>query len=368
MYRKFFTASAALLTAAALGACGSPEDTLKPDSAPPADVIETADEIPSSSVKELESSAAVKPTTEDKISDTEQTDSDEENSDTEDSEESGSDEEKILPTSIDVGGLTLSAAEIPFESTVKLSDEKTSDAAISGDTLYVLDGKKLRQFTLGDELKENESTTLTGAYTRIDIDAYGRVYLSRDKFDCAMLDEFGQLRPLDAAGKLSMSKVMEYGLCTSGGEITRYADAESGVWSSVKESDTQYPENVSAVEFSGNHVLIAHTDNGESCVTVCGYDGDTLATTSGGSIGEDITAVTESSGVIAASSCGDLCLWNEEGELIGRLTGDDAAALFGVQSPVEIKRLFPDESGSMLAFCTDSADKAQARVFRISGF
>ena len=98
------------------------------------------------------------------------------------------------------------------------------------------------------------------------------------------------------------------------------------------------------------------------------YDGNELADTDGGSVGEDIKAMTETAGVIAASSCGDLCLWNDGGELIGRLTSDDTAKLFGTESPLTIRRLIPGDNGSMLAVCTDDAGKSsECRVFRVSG-
>ncbi len=358
--KKVMTAAAALLTAASLAACGA--DKEKTESAPSS---QTASETPaapeslsSEAVKELESVPGLS-------SDSESAEeSAEAQTDTDESEPKA--EETAAPASVDVGGITLTAEEIPFGSEVKLSDGSNADAVVLGDTMYLLDGRRLLTFGVGDKLEKTGETELSGSYSRVDSDAYGRLYLSRDQFDCALLGEDGELQPLGTAGTLAMSKVMEYGLCSNDGKITKYTSESSDGWTSVAERELKFPENVSSVEFAGNHVLVAHAGGSE--ITVCDYDGNELADTDGGSVGEDIKAMTETAGVIAASSCGDLCLWNDGGELIGRLTSDDTAKLFGTESPLTIRRLIPGDNGSMLAVCTDDAGKSsECRVFRVSG-
>ena len=365
MYKKVSAAAALLLTAALLSACGAdkaPAAGSLPQESAASQASEATASLSSDAVKELESIPGLDS---DSVSAASEAESGKSESDT-DSEAKA--EETAAPESMEVGGVTLTANEIPFAKSTKLSGSGSGDAVLLGDEMYLLDGSKLRRFTLGEKLEEGDATELSGSYSRIDADPYGRIYLSRDRFDCAVLNESGELEPLGTAGELSMSKVMEYGLCSNGGEITKYTSESSDGWSSVAERDLKFPENVSAVEFAGNHVLVAHTTDGESSVTVCDYDGNTLADTDGGTVGEDITAMTETAGVIAASSCGDLCLWNDSGELIGRLSSDDTARLFGTDSPVMIKRLIGEDDGSVLAVCTYEDKKAtEARVYRIMG-
>lgn len=365
MYKKIMLSAALAAIALSFAACGKAENNNESalfSSAPnDAATADSTASISSDAIKELESVPGLSTDSLENEETALQNDTD-----TENAENNSTDAEAAIePTSIDVGGLTLSAKEIPFSDSVKLSSEN-SDAAVYGDTMYLLDGRKLREFTLGSSAQEKNTTALSGAYSRIDTDPYGLVYLSRDRFDCAVLDENGELQPIDTTGELSMSKVMEYGLCRNGSAITKFSDESSGEWSSVSEREISFPENVSAVEFAGNHVLLARREDGTSSVSVCDYDGNTLASTTEGTVGDDITAMTETSGVIAASTCGDLCLWNDAGELIGRLTSDDTAALFGSSSPMMIKRLFEGDDGEMLAFCTED-ETNEARLFRIMG-
>lgn len=358
MYRKIIIAAAALITAASLAACGEKKEKTPAESdifSETSSVVSEKDgrneSLSSEAVKELESIPGL--------------DSDsvsaEESTDTENDTPS---ELETKGESVEVGGLTLSASEIPFSDAVKLTSKET-DAAVSGDTMYLLAGKKLDRYTLADKATKETTTELSGAYDRIDTDPYGQVYLSREKFDCAVLNGSGELEPIDTTGRLSMSKVMEYGLCTSGGKITKYSDESSGEWSSISEREVSFPDNVSAVEFAGNHILVAHKTDGESTVDVFDYDGNTLATAQNSAVGDEITAMTETSGVIAASSCGDLCLWDESGDTIGRLSSDDTARLFGSDSPVIIRKMFAQDDGGLLAFCENS-ETSEAHLYKIS--
>ncbi len=364
MFRRSILAAAALLTASSLAGCGAKNAKGESSLFDESSRVETPaspESLSPAAVKELESIPGLDSDTDNPASESA------EKAKNSKSEESEADIEKTAAESVDIGGITLTADEIPFSSVVKLSGKDSGSAVFSDGTMYLLDGKKLREFTVGDEAEETGSTELSGSYSRIDADPYGRIYLSRDRFDCAVIDESGEVRPLDVAGELSMSKVMEYGLCTNGGEITKFTSEADGSWSSVAERELEFPENVSAVEFAGNHILIAHKEDGENSVTVCDYDGNTLVSTNGGSIDEDITAITETAGVIAASSCGDLCLWDDSGDLIGRLSSNDTAKLFGADSPLMINRLIPEEGGSMLAVCSGGKGESEARLYRISG-
>ncbi len=362
MYRKFFITAAAVLTAIALAACGEVKDTASnssdifrsetaSSSSPDDPSSAPAESLSSEAVRELESIPGL--------------DSDHLTEEETDSDVSESSAEETRAESAEIGGITLTAREIPFSDDVKLSSTG-SDAAVYGDTMYLLDGKKVNSFTLSDKATKADTVQLSGSYSRIDTDPYGQIYLSRDRFDCAVLNEDGELTSLDTTGELSMSKVMEYGLCTSEGKITKYSDESAGEWSSVAERELSFPENVSAVEFAGNHILIAHNTDGECIVDVCDYDGNTLTTARDASVGDDITAMTEASGVIAASSCGDLCLWNDSGDFIGRLSSDDTASLFGCDSPVIIRRMFAQDDGSMLAFCEDP-ENSGAHLYKLTG-
>lgn len=364
MHKKIMLLSAILTAAIGLSAC----DDIKKEPAREDEFIVTTSDvasIPPEAVKETEQSKAAS-SSEKADSDTESvgTDTNTEK-DTDTAAEKADKEEKTEPTDVSVGGLTLSASEIPFDKTVSLSD-KNSSAALSGSTLYLLDGRKLHEYSLTDKAEKTDTISLSGEYSRIDTDPYGLVYLSRDNFDCAVLNENGELSQLDTTGELSLSKVVEYGLCKSGNEITKFSDESAGEWSSVTERELNFPDNVSSVEFSGNHVLIARKEDGVSSLAVCDYDGNTLCEASEDLIGDDISAMAEAAGVIAASSCGDLCLWNDSGEYIGRLSSDETAALFGTPSPVMIKRMFAGETGELLAFCTDDKTN-EAHLYRITG-
>ena len=374
MYKnnKFIIAAAAIITAASLAACGDAkehtvseeESNIVSETPTAADQNASAssdtESIKDSDVKKLESEQ------ESEASNAENTDSEADNTE---SDNTNSGEDKLEPTSFDVGGLTLSAKELSFKKSVNLKSSDHADAALFGDELYILDGKQLKTYTLGDTVSEESSVELPGTYSRVDTDPYGQIYLSRDRFDSAVINTSGEINKLGTSGILSLSKVMEYGLCTNGGKVTKYEDSDSGEWSSVAENDNEFPENVSAVEFAGNHILIAHKTDGNSAVKVCDYDGNELVSTDGGSTGDDIEAVTEAGGVIAASSNGDLTLWDASGDIIGRLDSDDTAKLLGTDYPVVIKKLFAREDGSILAFCTSDEKNgkgAQARMFTIS--
>ena len=379
IHKKIIAAWVAAAMLVPLAACGEKKNTASA-SQPSNSAVQTDTEsqdtssLSSDAMKELESvpgldSDSIAAQNGDTTDTDTAADTDTENTDTEEPTGAIKSSSDAEPQDFDIGGLTLSAAEIPFGETVKLKNADSGDAVLYGDTMYLLNGKELREFTVGEQASEKGKTAVSGSYSRVDADPYGQLYLSRDRFDCAVIDESGEQRPIDTAGELSMSKVMEYGLCTNNGEITKFINEDMGEWSSVAEKDLKFPDNVSAVEFSGNHVLIAHTEDGSSGVDVCDYDGQLIASTEGGSVGEDITAVAETSGVIAASSCGDLCLWNSDGDLIGRLSSDDTASLLGCGSPVVIKRLFPGDSGELLAFCADETpNTCEAKLFRITGF
>ena len=357
MPKRSILLSIILTAAVAAGGCGEAKTELLPDDEPP---ISTRDSAPMPVKKTSASSAAASKA---------QTETDKAETDTDSDSNAEADTEKdngAEPVSIDVGGLTLSSNEIMFENAVTLSDKDNADAAVYGSSLYLLDGKKLRRFELGDTAEETDTISLSGKYSKIDTDPYGIVYLSRERFDCAALGEDGELSPIDTTGELSLSKVMEFGLCKSGGKITKCSVESAGEWSSVAERELSFPDNVSSVEFAGNHVLIARREDGVSSLAVCDYDGNTLSEAADSAVGDDITAMTETAGVIAASSCGDLCLWNDSGEYIGRLSSDETAQLFGSPSPVMIKRLFEGGSGEMLAFCADDKTN-EAHLYRITG-
>ena len=377
MNKKILIAAAAVTAAVSLAACGA----AKKDVSPAADVSSNNDKSAvdtnispdansvqsqtSAAQSEIINSAPIETDTAVPSTDSEITEEVMTETDTEIPTDNADEEPIPEPMSFELGGVTLSAAEIPFSKAVKIKNIDSCDAALSGGTMYILDGKTLKEYSIGDKAEEENTTKLSGAYSKIDTDPYGRLYLSRDRFDSALIDENGRQQQLDTVGKLSMSKIEEYGLCTNNGEITRINDQSESSDQSEDEQDADFPNDVSAVEFSGSHVLIANSSKGSRKITVCDYDGNTIASTDSGTVDKDVTAMTETAGVIAASSCGDLCLWNDSGEFIGRLSTDDTASLLGSDSPVMIKRLFPEGDGSI--FCTQSENGGQARLYRISG-
>ncbi len=291
----------------------------------------------------------------DTISDTDST------TDSEKTEES----EKLAPTDIELGENTISAEELIFDNGIKVKDTAHSDAFVYGDELYILDGKKLRSFTFADKINENTDNTveLSGLYEHADIDSYGTIYISRNKFDGIVIDESGDMATEKTSGIISMSKMMNYGLCVNDGKITKFFDADKNAWTAIEDKNN-YPENITALEFSKNHVVVAYTKDGVRKVDVLDVDGTVFSSTSGDEADEDLTAVTELNGIIVASCCGDIILWNDSGEVIGRLSSNDTAKLFGVENPVYIKK-FISEDNSVLAFCI-ADDKPRLFRFRMS--
>lgn len=299
------------------------------------------------------------------------------------------------PSSIDVGGITLEAEIIPFDSKLKVSDMEDIDSTVFGDTLYILDKKNLRTYTVTDSsvIKEND-IKLDNKYERVDADAYGNIYLSDSKFNAAMLNDDGTVTEIDLTGKLAMSKVMNFGLSCSGKDVIRkYVDGEIEEWllenidtdnennaDTDTESDTDKNTDekprftkISDIEFVGNHILVGGKFNdGKDTLraAVFDYDGNQTALTDNKISGDDIISMTETDNGIIVSTGSNLSLWQSDGTEIGQTKSSETAVLFGTENPVWINDVFAMDDGSALVLCSGENDKGEANalLYKIWGF
>lgn len=318
--------------------------------------------------------------------------------DTDTADEKEADNDKALnpnPSSIDIGGVTLEAELVPFDSELKVSDADDIDSTVFGDTLYILEKKKLRTYTVTDSsvVKEND-IKLENKYERVDADVFGNIYLSDSKFNAAVLNDDGTVTELDFTGKLAMSKVMDFGLSSSGKDIIRkYADGEIEEWlldntdTDIKDSeldDTEIETDVDTedtpkftkikdIEFVGNHILVGGNFNdGKETLraAVFDYEGNQTALTDNKISGDDITSMTETDNGLIISTGSNLSLWQSDGTEIGQTKSSETAVLFGTENPVWINDVFAMDDGSVLVLCSGENDDGDTHAFlyRIWGF
>ena len=313
-------------------------------------------------------------------------------SDTDTAAEKDTDTENTLsPSSIDIGGITFESEPIPFDKALKISDMEDIDCTIFGDTLYILEKKNLRTYTITDSsiIKEND-IKLDNKYERVDADAFGNIYLSDSKFNAALLNDDGTVTELDLTGKLAMSKVMNFGLNSNGKDIIRkYVDGEIEEWlldgtdtdtAAEEDTDTQTDTDkdtedqprftkISDIEFSGNHILIGGSFNdGKDTLraAVFDYDGNQTALTDNKISGDNIVSMTETDNAIIISTGSNLSLWQNDGTEIGQTKSSETAVLFGTENPVWINDVFSMNDGSVLMICSAENDKGEINVLAYS--
>lgn len=301
------------------------------------------------------------------------------------------------PSSIDVGGITLAAEHIPFDSAFEVSDGDDMDAAVFGDTLYILDKKNLRTYTVSDgTVTQENSIKLNNKYERVDADVFGNIYLSDKKFNAAMLNDDGTLTELDLTGKLAMSRVMNFGLSCNGKDIIRkYADGEIEEWlleniesETETETDTETENTndetnkskkdnprftkVGDIEFVGNHILVGgsfNDGNDTLRAAVFDYDGNQTALTDNKITGDEIVSMTETGSGLLISTGSNLSLWTPEGTEIGQTKSSENKTLFGTEDSVWINDVFAMDDGTVLVLCSSEVDDEDtAMIYRLSGF
>ena len=293
------------------------------------------------------------------------------------------------PGSVDIGGITLNAEFIPFDSELKLSDAEDMDGTVFGDTLYILNKKNINTFTVSDTAVSADSFKLRSKYDRIDADVFGNIYLSGKKLNAAMLNSDGTLSELDLTGKLAMSKIMNFGLsCTGKDIISKYADGEAEQWiiDSLSSPDQENTETntdagrsetprftkVQDIEFVGNHILAGGKFNdGKDTLraAVFDYDGNQTALTDNKISGDEIVSMNETDNGLVISTGSNLSLWSSDGTQIGQSKSSQITSLFGTEDPLWINDVFAMDDGSILALCSGENNNGQdiALLYRVYG-
>ncbi len=297
---------------------------------------------------------------------------------TEGADEPEEEEDNISPSSIDLGGYTLSAEKVSVDNPLKITDRDSLDCVLSGDSLYVLNNRSVTVYTLSDSGAEKINTIrLDSNYKKIDADPYGQIYLSNDIFNIAQLNDDGTVTELDETGYLALSKVMDYGLSFFNGEkeITKFRSEDDSDIFIENADETEVTDSVfdsvSDIEFVGNHVLVGGTsDEKNTRVAVYDYEGDLLAVTDNKVEGKGIDSMTETDSGLMVSSLGNLSVWNSDGTEIAQTKSSETAKLFGSENPVRISKLIAMDDGSVLALCSEETekDKYQSTMYRIYGF
>ena len=247
-----------------------------------------------------------------------------------------------------------------------------------GDRLYILDGRKLIEYTISDEAaQKDDETKLDAKFGKIDVDPYGQFYLSNDVFNIAKLENDKTLTELDSTGNLSLSKVMDFGLSFFNGKdsIFKYpeSDTEEGFWEESSDSEESYKvfDSITDIEFVGNHILIGGTTDGKNQrVAVYDYEGNQLAITDNKVDGKGIDSMTETDSGIMVSSVGNLSIWNSDGSEIGQTKSSETTKLFGTENPVWINKLIAMDDGSVLVLCSTETkdDDYEAYLYKVWGF
>ena len=306
-----------------------------------------------------------------------------------DSENASDSNNKYLPEpgSIEIGGITLEAEYIPFDSEPKLSDAEDMDGTIFGDTLYILNKKNIYTYQLSDTAVSADSFKLNSKYDRIDADVFGNIYLSGKKLNSALLNTDGSLSELDLTGKLAMSKLMNFGLsCTGKDIIKKYADGEIDEWrldstsnqentetnSDAKRTDAPRFIKVHDIEFVGSHILAGgkfNDGNDTLRAAVFDYDGNQTALTDNKILGDEIVSMTETDNGLIISTGSNLSLWSPDGTEIGQSKSSHITTLFGTEEPLWINDVFAMDDGSVLALCSGENDKGEdtAMLYKIRG-
>ncbi len=300
----------------------------------------------------------------------------------EDDEEEDEKEEKNKktpePSSIDIDGYTLKADLVSLSDKLEVSDRSSLDCALFGDRLYILDGRKLIEYTLSDDSASKEDETkLDAKFKKIDIDPYGQVYLSNDVFNIAKLEEDRTLTELDLTGNLALSKVMDFGLSFFNGKDSIFkfgdSDTEETFWQESEDPEESYKvfDSITDIEFVGNHILIGGTTDGENQrVAVYDYEGNQLAITDNKVNGKSIDSMTETDSGLMVSAVGNLSIWNSDGSEIGQTKSSETTKLFGTENPVWINKLIAMDDGSVLVLCSTETkdDEYKAYLYKVWGF
>ena len=310
------------------------------------------------------------------------TDINSETTETTDTELENQDEEELRispnPSSIELGGITLEAKYVPFDTPLELSSMERIDSTFAKDTLYILDKKTLHRYTLQDDsITALEDIALNSKYEKIDSDVFGNIYMSNSIFNPAVLNPDGTLTEVDSTGKLAMSKVMDFGLSFDGKEkISPYNTIEYEDWQleNISEDENSFPfSKINDVEFVENHILVGgiYNDGKEKQrAAVYDYDGNLIALTDNKIMGDGIDSLTETDHGLIAASVSNLSLWNTDGSEIGQTKSGQTAKLFGTDNPVWINDVFAMDDSSVLALCTCEREdgKYEALLYKLWGF
>lgn len=276
------------------------------------------------------------------------------------------------PSSIELSGIRINAETLPFDKEFTSKNSDALDAAVFGNTLYILDGKRILSFTLSDtEAVYDKAVTLGQSYERVDADVFGNIILSSEKFHAARLNDDGTINELDHTGKTALSRVLNFGLISRGGDtVSVYSEDDSITWDALSKSsetpispDKPKFKKINDIEFSGSSILVGgEYDDGENTLraAIFDYDGNQTALTDNKISGEYIISMAQSNGILAVTTGSSLSLWSIDGTEIGQTKSSQTAKLFGTGDPLWINDLITLDDGSVLTLCTGKADNKQS--------
>ncbi len=295
------------------------------------------------------------------------------------------------PSSVSVGTLELTATWIKPDQPIVLDSIFNNQIALEGNRLYVLAGKMLYAYTVGDDalipdqLFENGVMKLADDFEYLTLAKDGILYVSEGIFNILAIKDGAVIQDNNISGNLVMHPGGEWGISYWANAEPKLIHAKDGVlteeqWILSNLSDAQNRKgrfsSISCIAISNTRIYVAGSDaeKGEAQrVAVYDLDGKELFTfgaedwTKDDAFGSVTGIVETSEGILVLDgNYRAFKLFSRQGEFIGTVDGD---SLLGTDYPW-LSSMIPVDDGVLVAAAQSREDEScdELLIYMIKGF
>ncbi len=285
-----------------------------------------------------------------------------------------------------IGAYELQAAWLPADSSIVTNDAYNGSIAAIGDTVFVLTGKQLRQYTRdGNQLvSTGDPLQLSTDFRFLSASWDGTLYITDGYYQAMSLKDAAP-QEFELDGYLAMQPEGQWGLCYwASSDVKRIAFTQDGMaskpWILTKlDDDTARQGRFSSVQYitiTADRIFVAGSDaQSDNATRIAMYDldGNELATFGGvgwsdeSAFGSVAGIVQTGNGIIVLDGYyQDFKLFSMDGTFLGAADCDD---LLGTDYPWPLV-MTPSENGALALLSQEREDKSAVEllVFEITGF